>query len=319
MPDSENAVFESISSLDFNVMNTAVFAAKCASCHAVFSSYESLMASGMVISKNPDQSPLYQKVASGQMPKGGPMLSDSEVKAIFNWISAGAPKAVAGGTPTPPGTQAPPVTGTPTTPPTSGTPATSAPSPTFAWIQANVLIPRCTICHRGASAPAGFDLSSYDNVMMGGRVVAGNPSASLLFQRINNNTMPPGNPLSADVKLLISQWIQNGAKNDAPAGGLPPGSTPQLPELPPLAPNFNSIMANIIGPRCLACHDTTQRKGGVVLQDYRSLMLEVRAFDAGSSKLYKEIEDNNMPQSGGPLNFQQKETIRQWINSGARP
>lgn len=320
MMDESALALSSASVPDFETLNKTIFTPKCIACHAAFATYEGLMSSGVVLNKNPEQSQLYLKVASGQMPKGGPTLSEASVKAIYNWISAGSPQTVAGGgVPVPgttdPGTSAPGTPGAPGTPPA---PAPGEISPTFAWIQANVFNSRCVICHRGTSAPAGLDLSSYQLISSSGRVLPGNPAGSVLFQRINNNTMPPGGPaLSDEVKQAIATWIQNGAKNDAPEGGLPGGNPATPPPLPPLEPKFSSIMANIIGPRCLACHDSTQRTGGVVLQDYNSVMLRVVRGDAESSDLYDEVEKNDMPASGGPLTFEQKESIRQWINQGA--
>ncbi len=313
MPEAINLTSQKGQSLDFEILKSSIFAPKCMACHSVFSSYESFMTSGMVVVKNPEASPLYLKVASGQMPIGGTPLSDTETKAIYDWISGGAIKSGGGINSLPPvsGTLPPP----PVVPPADSTVA----SPTFAWIQTNIFVPRCAICHQGTNAPAGYNLTSYDSVLSGGRVLGGNPSGSLLLQRINDNSMPPGNPLTAEMKMMITQWIQNGAQNDAPAGGLPPVTSPPLPPVPPLEPNFNSIMANIIAPRCLACHDSIQRKGGVILQNYNSLMEEVRAGNAADSKLYEVVQKNEMPTNGPALNFEEKETIRLWINAGAKP
>lgn len=302
-------------SIDFQALNAAIFTPKCAACHANFTTYAGIMASGVIVNKNPEQSALYIRTSNGSMPRNGLALSDAEVTAIYNWISAGSPGTIAGGGSG--GTTTPPGGGT-TTPGGStdgGTTTPGTPEPTFAWIQANVLNARCVICHRGARAPAGYDLSSYENVIDGGRVIAGNPSGSTLLQRISNNTMPPGGTgISAEAKQMITLWIQNGAKNDGTSSG---GGTTAPPPLPPLEPKFNSIMANIIGPRCLACHDSVQRTAGVVLQDYNSVMQQVVRGNASRSELYEVLEDNDMPASGGPLTFQQKEVIRQWINSGA--
>lgn len=319
LPDGEGVFSSNSGVVGFDVLSSKIFQPKCLACHTQFGTYSELMNSGFITGKTPEASKLYLMVSSGQMPKNGTPLAEGEVRAIYDWISNGTPEFSTAGT-----SGGNPVSGTPGTgAPSTGTGTTSVGSgsigisPTFAWIQANVLTPRCVICHRGASAPAGYDLSSYDAVMMGGRVMAGNPTASVFFQRINNNSMPPGGPaLSAEVKAAISQWIANGAMNDAPVGGVVGGGQAP-PPLPPLEPKFSSIMANIIGPRCLACHSSVSPRAGVVLQDYNSVRRYVTARDAGDSDLYKVIEDNEMPQSGGPLSFEQKETIRQWINAGA--
>lgn len=310
LPGEEGSFASSSGGVGFDVLSSKIFQPKCMACHVQFAGYNELMSSGFITAKNPEASKLYQMVAGGQMPKNGTPLSEAEVKAIYDWISNGSPESVAG---------APASPGSPSVPAPGGTPAapSGAISPTFAWIQANVLNTRCVICHRGASAPAGYDLSSYDAVMSGGRVMVGNSASSIFFQRINNDSMPPGGPaLSSEVKQAIAQWIANGAKNDAPAGGVVGGGQAP-PPLPPLEPKFSSIMANIIGPRCLACHSSVDPEDGVVLQDYRNVLRYVSPGNAGRSDLYEVLEENEMPRSGGPLSMVQKETIRQWINAGA--
>lgn len=313
LPENSDALSAGGSAPGFDILLQKIFQPKCVACHASFATHGGIMSA--VVAGNPDASVLYTKVATGQMPKNGTPLSSSEVTAIFDWISAGAP-AVTANNPTPGSSGGSPVLGGGA----GGTaPAPTAISPTFAWIQANVLTPRCVICHRGAGAPGGYDLSSYANVLAGGRVVAGNPAGSRFFQRIDNNSMPPGGPaLAADVKTAIRQWIQNGANNDAPAGGLPPGSTPPPPPpLPPLEPKYASLAANIFGPRCTACHNSTTATAGVNLQTYAGVLRQVRAGVAADSDLYDEVEKNDMPASGPPLSFAQKENIRLWINAGA--
>lgn len=56
-----------------------------------FRTYASLMASGTIVAGQPANSLLYQKVSSGEMPRGGPRLGAAELKAINDWIAAGAP------------------------------------------------------------------------------------------------------------------------------------------------------------------------------------------------------------------------------------
>lgn len=416
MPSLQGNALLSSEELSFDALNETIFKPRCASCHANFTVYESLMDSGTVLAKNPDQSSLYLRTASGQMPKGGPALSVAEVSAIYDWISAGAPKGSGviippiGQTPggsNPPGTTNPPPTGgaaeptfawlqanvfnprcvmchsgtapsagydlssfegvtaggrvvpgnsagsriyqrvisttapmppmggpltaeqtqmlaqwiqsgalnasgqppvTTNPPPTTTPPPSTTPSPTFAWINANVLIPKCIMCHQGASAPAGYNLTTYEGVMAGGRVVAGSPASSTFFNRINNNTMPPTGALDAATKNLISQWIQNGALNDAPAGGV---VTPPPPTLPPLAATWTSINANIITPRCVGCHNATTRSGDINLASLTSVRNAVNNED-----LMDVVNDNEMPRGGLALTSQQKSVLQQWIRAG---
>src|SRR6185437_12649373 len=81
----------------FEEIKAAVFGPKCMECHhdtvetkLDLTGYDSLMASGDIVSGNPAQSRLYQLVEAGKMPKGGAKLPDSELKLISDWILDGA-------------------------------------------------------------------------------------------------------------------------------------------------------------------------------------------------------------------------------------
>ena len=74
----------------------------------------------------------------------------------------------------------------------------------------------CTSCHQYGSQN-GLNLTVYTGVMNGGAsgaaIVAGDHANSLLWVRVNNGSMPPGNnpDLSSDEINLIAQWIDEGA------------------------------------------------------------------------------------------------------------
>jgi mono/diheme cytochrome c family protein len=61
---------------------------KCASCHGSYGTYTGLR--GLVRPGNPAGSVLYTITNSGEMPRGGAKLSATELKAIYDWIAAGA-------------------------------------------------------------------------------------------------------------------------------------------------------------------------------------------------------------------------------------
>ena len=76
----------------------------------------------------------------------------------------------------------------------------------------------CTSCHiNGGAYQQGLDLSSYDSLMAGSNngavIVPGDHANSLLWQKVNSGTMPPGNnpDLNSDEVDLIAQWIDEGA------------------------------------------------------------------------------------------------------------
>jgi len=72
----------------------------------------------------------------------------------------------------------------------------------------------CTGCHGNSG---GLTLTSYSNVMAGGNsgavIVANDHANSLLWQRVNNGEMPPGNnpDLTAAQVSLVALWIDEGA------------------------------------------------------------------------------------------------------------
>ena len=70
----------------------------------------------------------------------------------------------------------------------------------------------CTICHGGAG---NYSVESYTNTALTGRVIPGNPDASILIRRLDG-TEPPQMPLDAPALTMpeidrIRQWITEGA------------------------------------------------------------------------------------------------------------
>jgi hypothetical protein len=132
-----------------------------------------------------------------------------------------------------------------TAPPTAASPDTSsAPggdaaqaTATFTAVYADVLGPTCSACHQPGGigsfqdfssrvvayralvgvAASGPSCGSSDEI----RVVPGNASGSLLFQKISQTTPPcgvrmplGGPPLSSALVTLVEDWINAGAQND---------------------------------------------------------------------------------------------------------
>jgi glucose/arabinose dehydrogenase len=100
---------------------------------------------------------------------------------------------------------------------------------TFAQVYQQVIVPECVGCHVASAAgglampnaTAGFAALVDVATQAGGpcagkqRVVAGDPTSSVLFQKVTSFTcgseMPPGGSISAAKKALIEQWIADGA------------------------------------------------------------------------------------------------------------
>ena len=66
---------------------------------------------------------------------------------------------------------------------------------------APILWTMCISCHNGAEAKGGFDLTSAKTAFARGedgtRIVAGSSSASLLFTRLKDGSMPPEGKIPA--------------------------------------------------------------------------------------------------------------------------
>ncbi|MEC9093729.1 MAG: DUF1553 domain-containing protein [Planctomycetota bacterium] len=80
---------------------------------------------------------------------------------------------------------------------------------------APVLASHCLECHAGKQPKGGLDLSNATSAFAGGEsgsaLVAKNLSESLLWEKIEENEMPPKHPLSAEDKQIVRDWIQQGA------------------------------------------------------------------------------------------------------------
>jgi len=198
-----------------------IFIRSCNACHSgpfaskglATDSYASLIkgsSSGpVVIAGNPQGSALIQRTTGKVQPQmpltGPPFLADTEINLFTSWILAGMPQ----------GQEAtPPVT----PPPTSDEITYANVAPIFAQ--------RCMQCHREngimGPPPEGYQLMSLKQTLSitdRARVVPGNAQASELIRRINGLAKPRmplnGPPLTPDEIELITQWVDNGARDPA--------------------------------------------------------------------------------------------------------
>jgi hypothetical protein len=73
----------------------------------------------------------------------------------------------------------------------------------FATVK-EILAKSCSACHDWTG--------SYESIIGGGRIIAGSPEKSLLYQKIASDQMPmEGDKLTADQKAFIRGWIAAGA------------------------------------------------------------------------------------------------------------
>ncbi|MEZ6045071.1 MAG: c-type cytochrome domain-containing protein [Planctomycetaceae bacterium] len=106
----------------------------------------------------------------------------------------------------------------------------------------------CYGCHQPAKAQGGYDMTSFENLLKGGKteiaaVVPGNIEESILLEMISpmegeaQAEMPKGKPALHETEIaLIKTWIAQGAKDDSPENRLAKFDSehPPLYSLPPV-------------------------------------------------------------------------------------
>jgi mono/diheme cytochrome c family protein len=96
-------------------------------------------------------------------------------------------------------------------------PPTGAKPPTYNDIVSLVFRPLCVDCHSSPGASADLDLFDYASLMKTSVITAGNPSGSLLFQKVESGEMPfGGDPLTKEQLALVEAWIAAGAPDSPP-------------------------------------------------------------------------------------------------------
>jgi hypothetical protein len=97
-------------------------------------------------------------------------------------------------------------------------PEPSRPAPNFAKDVQPIVTAKCITCHgKDNKKKGGLDLRTLDALHKGGEsgqvVVRGELEKSLLWESVDNGTMPPGKPkLTSAEKDTLKRWIEGGAK-----------------------------------------------------------------------------------------------------------
>ncbi len=169
---------------------TALFKARCISCHSGASPAAALDLSGdlKALGKLPQAkfgdegaatAVLYKRLADGSMPKGGTKLTDDELSSVRDWLNSLQPDPRA------------------------------------------LFTAKCVKCHGATNPAAGLDLTGDLTALAGlKQVVKGKPAGSSLYLRIADRSMPKGGPPLSDSDAgLVWDWIHSLAPPKE-AGGL---------------------------------------------------------------------------------------------------
>jgi HAMP domain-containing protein len=179
-----------------------------------------------------------------------------------------------------------------------------------------ILKTRCAGCHKGATAPAGLDLTSREGVLKGGRsgaaVQPGDSARSLLIERVTSRTMPPTDPKLTDAEItVLREWVDRSGANRIVTE--------------------NDVLP-IFQMRCVVCHGKRKQEGGLDLRSQASRMkggksgLAIVPGKPEESLLIQRIVSGQMPPPKllveyfvRPPNEAEVDLLRKWIAGGAQP
>jgi hypothetical protein len=191
-------------------------------------------------------------------------------------------------------------------------------APDFARDVRPILERACASCHKDEAAQGGLSLASREAALRGGlsgpALKPGDGAGSLLVKRLAGGgalpRMPIGLPPLSEAEVrTLSAWIDAGA---------PWGS--------PLAPDYAREIRPIFEARCVRCHGPSLQQSRLRL-DSRSAALEGGLSGAvivpGKSQESLLVQrllgklSPRMPFEGAPLEPDQIERVRAWIDAGA--
>ena len=179
-----------------------------------------------------------------------------------------------------------------------------------------IMAAKCVQCH-GTVPQAKLDLRTQEAVLKGGMsgaiVVPGESGKSLLLTKVNTRQMPPGSAKLSEAEIdLIRDWIDRGLA------------------APTTAAVSEHEVRGIFQARCVICHGSGDRKGGL---DLRTVASRLKGGGSGpglvpgkpeESLIYKRIVNGQMPPDKLAKELAvelptaaETEKIRAWIVAGA--
>jgi hypothetical protein len=206
---------------------------------------------------------------------------------------------------------------------------------------APLLVAKCGRCHVD-QAKGKISVSTYAALMKGsptaGAIVTpGKGTDSRIVEVIESGDMPRGGgKLTAADLAMLTQWIDQGAKNDAPDENTPLRqlARAQLPDAPKVVRatgketvSFGLHIAPVLISQCFECHNSETDRGNLSMSTFASLL---RGGDGGppilpgkpsESLLVQMITsegEDRMPYRRPPLSADVIAKIKTWIAEGAK-
>jgi hypothetical protein len=222
-------------------------------------------------------------------------------------------------------------------------PAAGAGTVSFTKDVAPVILARCGNCHVRNSR-GDLSMANYESLMKGskaGKVVfAGDPSGSVIIEKIEGKEMPPNGAGIPDAETAkLKTWIAEGAKFDGAdatvsltslVGNVPAPQPPKIEVKTATGKetiSFSKDVAPVLAQNCLGCHGANQPRNNFRLLTFEGLL---QGGDGGSpimpgkgadsfliKKLKGTASGQRMPVNLPPLSDDVIAKIEKWIDEGA--
>ena len=197
-----------------------------------------------------------------------------------------------------------------------------------------VLAANCSNCHNATTNNGGVpDILNVGALVQAGFIIPGNPDMSALIFAVDQNRMPPNQPLNSTDRQVLREWVAGNQSGTVLAAGTTATAADTITQLPssgggtgtgtavtppPSDPTtFRAIQQDILIPKCVSCHNANNRNGGYAFDTYASTLKAVTAKNPGRSILYTDCQKGKMPLAGTLLTSAQLSNLSQWITKGA--
>lgn len=173
-------------------------------------------------------------------------------------------------------------------------------------------------CHGGGTHEEGVNLENYQAIMNTAKVKPGQPSKSELYEVITktkpSDVMPPppqSKLTSAEIKI-IQNWILQGAKNNVcnENYGKPKACDASNT-------TYSGFVKKIVENNCVGCHKGNAASGGIKLDTYDNLLINVNngKFFGSLNWDYGYVK---MPYNQNKFDSCSIKKIKNWIDNGAK-
>ncbi len=209
----------------------------------------------------------------------------------------------------------------------------------FSKVIAPLLVSKCGRCHIDDSK-GKISVATYAALMAGSPddgpiVLPGKGNGSRIFEVIESGDMPRGGGrISSEQLALLTRWIDEGAKNDAPAANTPlrqlAGAAAAPVEVKAATGketvSFGLHIAPVLVAQCSECHGAERPRAEFSVDTFRRLL---RGGDSGPVlvpgkpaesllvKMIKGMAGARMPLRRAPLDAETIARIETWIREGA--